>query len=234
MKFNKIGLIGAMKEEIRIIKENLVDLESFDIAQFTFFQGRLGSQKVVLVESGIGKVNAALSVALLVHHFEVDFVINTGSAGAADPGLKVGDIVIARSIVHHDVDVTGFGYKKGQMAGMPEEYFPHLEAITLAKKVCRLLGIEPVLGQIASGDQFVNDAAHVKNIRRDFPTVRAVEMESAAIAQAAYVLEVPCLIIRSISDAADSEAAITFDEFIILAAANSAQLVMSFIAALEN
>lgn len=234
MKFNKIGLIGAMDEEIQILKEKLVDFQTIPIAQFTFYEGKIGHQNIVLVKSGIGKVNAALSVALLVHHFDVDFVINTGTAGGVDVGLKVGDVVLARSLIYHDVDVTGFGYRKGQMAGMPEEYYPHLEALTLAKEVCRSMDIEPILGQIASGDQFVNSPVSVKKIQDDFPKVRAVEMESAAIAQAANVLEIPYLIIRCISDTADSAAAITFDEFLVLAGGTSAGIVLGFIEALNN
>ena len=123
----KIGIIGAMEEEIRLIKANLSKLKEITHHQVTFYQGYLENREVILVQSGIGKVNATITTVLLVQQFNVDLIINTGTAGGVHKGLKVGDIVIADSLTYHDVDVTGFGYEKGQMAGMPALYYPDLQ-----------------------------------------------------------------------------------------------------------
>ncbi|MBG9979655.1 5'-methylthioadenosine/adenosylhomocysteine nucleosidase [Facklamia lactis] len=227
--YQKIGVIGAMEEEIRLLRQQMQEVVVTNKYQFVFYQGQLNQQNIVLVQSGIGKVNASLSVALLVELFNVDFVINTGTAGAVDPGLKVGDLVIAQSLIHHDVDVTAFGYKKGQMAGMPEQYYPDSQAIQITKEVARRQGLEPILAQIASADEFVNNQARIEMIRKEFPVVRAVEMESAAIAQACHVLEKPYLIIRCISDSADEEANMNFDEFLVLAGGISAKIVVELL-----
>ena len=167
------------------------------MAGYTFYQGQLSGQDVVLVQSGIGKVNAAMTVTLLKQLFDVDLVINTGSAGALGHGLKVGDVVVADQLRHHDADVTAFGYQIGQMAGMPVAYETH--------------------------------SSQQAPIKANFPEALACEMESAAIAQAAYVLKTPCVVIRAISDSADDQANISFDEFILLAGKESASLVMELL-----
>lgn len=225
----KIGIIGAMDEEIQHLLAAMSERSDHLIYGFTFYEGMIGQQSVVIVRSGIGKVNASVTAVLLVEKFEVDFVMNTGTAGGLDEGLAVGDVVIAQALVHHDVDVTGFGYQVGQMAGMPEVYYPDPQGIQALRQAARTLEIEPVVGLIASGDQFVNDPEEVAEIRGNFPTVRAVEMESAAIAQALYLLRIPFVIVRCISDAGDQKATLSFDEFLVLAGSVSAQIVLTFI-----
>ena len=229
-----IGVIGAMAEEIALLKESLHELRVEERQGISFFCGSWGAHQVVLVQSGIGKVNATLSVAFLRIYFQVDCIINTGTAGAVDPGIEVGDIVIANALRHHDADVTGFGYEIGQMAGMPAAYYPDTELMRLAQEVCRQQEIEPVLGQIVSGDQFVDSVEEIKGIQAHFPQTRACEMESAAIAQASYVLNIPCLIIRVISDNANGEAPMTFDKFIELVSPISARIVLGVIEQLAS
>lgn len=230
----KIGIIGAMEEEIRYLKKVIKNQESITYRNFEFTTGQLGLHEVVLVLSGIGKVNATISALLLKEKFEVEMMINTGSAGAIDPALKVGDIVIAHSLTHHDVDVTGFGYEPGQMAGMPSVYYPNTQLMRVAQEVCREMDMEPVIGQIASGDQFINSSDKIKAIATTFPTVRAAEMESAAIAQTAHVLGVPFVIIRAISDSADDAASMSFDQFILFAGKVSATIVTKLVEALPK
>lgn len=225
----KIGIIGAMEEEIRLLKGEILDPQFKTIASFEFIEGRLGNHEVVLIQSGIGKVNASIVTTLLITNYQVDLIINTGTAGGLHPGLKVGDIVIADSLIHHDVDVTGFGYAKGQMAGMPEKYYPNNDYMRVAKHTCRILDIEPVLGQVVSGDQFINSAESIERIRTDFPKAKACEMESAAIAQTAEVLHTPYVIIRAISDNANEEAAMSFDDFVVLAGKASATIVQQML-----
>ncbi|MBK0348188.1 5'-methylthioadenosine/adenosylhomocysteine nucleosidase [Aerococcaceae bacterium zg-ZJ1578] len=225
----KIGIIGAMEEEIRSLKLAIQESAEQVLYQQSFIVGKLGAHEVVLVQSGIGKVNASIITTLLVQHFAVDMIINTGTAGALHSGLKVGSVVIADRLSHHDVDVTGFGYEKGQMAGMPAYYYSDSDYLRVAKQACRLLDIEPALGLIVSGDAFVNHADKVKAIKADFPKALACEMESAAIAQTAHVLGVPFVIIRAISDSADEVATMSFDEFVIEAGRVSAQMVQRFV-----
>lgn len=225
----KIGIIGAMEEEIRLLKAEIPASKLTKIASFEFIEGQLGNHDVVLVKSGIGKVNASVVATLLVMQFGVQLIINTGTAGGLHSRLKVGDIVIADCLIHHDVDVTGFGYKKGQMAGMPEQYYPDSDYMRIAKHVCRLLNIEPILGSIVSGDQFINQQSDVRRIMKEFPQAKACEMESAAIAQTAYILETPYIIIRAISDSADEQAAVSFDEFVVIAGKASATIVKALI-----
>lgn len=221
----KLGIIGAMEEEIRCLLLQMKEVEEHTFYQRTYYEGILNGKSVVLVECGIGKVNASIVATLLVEHFNVDLLINTGSAGAIDEALDVGDIVIADRLTFHDVDVTAFGYEMGQMAGMPAYYYtdPHLNRY--AQEACRQLGIEPILGQIVSGDEFVSSPTRLQEIKSHFPRVRACDMESAAIAQVAYVLEVPVLIIRAISDNADQSASIDFDTFILEAGRLSAEMI---------
>lgn len=230
----RIGIIGAMEEEIRYLKQVVEHQEIQTHYGFEFIKGILGPHEVVIVQSGIGKVNATVSVVLLKQLYDVDALINTGSAGGIDRALRVGDVVISHSLIHHDVDVTSFDYAIGQMAGMPELYYPETQLVRLAQQVCRKLGIEPIIGQIASGDQFVNDSETIERIRTTFPTVRAVEMESAAIAQAAHVLNVPFVIIRAISDSADEAADMSFDQFILFAGKQSATIVTELVRALPE
>ena len=225
----KIGIIGAMAEEIALLKSSMQIDETVNYYGSDFFTGTLHGVPIVLVESGIGKVNATISTVLLIEHFDVTAVINTGSAGAVDPALSIGDVVVANYLIHHDVDVTGFGYKPGQMAGMPEGYFCDAELVRLAQDAVRRQGVEPVLGLIVSGDEFVNSVERVDAIRETFPKARACEMESAAIAQAAYAMDVPFVIVRAISDSADQSAAVTFDEFIIDAGRQSAPMIEDII-----
>jgi len=228
-----IGIIGAMAEEITLLKEQMRQGEEIHIRKYTFIKGILSGKPVVLVESGIGKVNAAVVASILIQEFKVDYLINTGTAGAIDPGLRVEDTVIAHSLTYHDVDVTGFGYKLGQMAGMPDLYYPDLGLVRLAQEVIRELGQEPIIGQIVSGDQFIHSPQSIKDIRSHFPKARACEMESTAIAQVAYSMEVPFLIVRAISDTADHQATLTFDQFLEIAGAHSAKIVSLLIDRLE-
>lgn len=230
----KIGIIGAMEEEIRVLRDAMSEVNMHQIHGMDIFEGTLNDQAIVLVQSGIGKVNATISVAILVERFQVTHVINTGTAGAIDPGLKVGDVVIAHSLAYHDVDLTAFGYAYGQMSRMPEQYYPNLDMVRTAQEVARTLNIEPIVGQIVSGDQFVNGKDLLERIHAKFPKARACEMESTAIAQACFVMKVPFAIIRCMSDQADGQANMSFDEFVVKAGQKSAILVQYLVQALYD
>ena len=210
----KIGIIAAMPQELKILVEALENGEKLLRLGKVYYTGSIGRHEVVLVESGIGKVMSAMSVAVLSNDFKVEAIINTGSAGAVAPGMAVGDIVLADKLAYHDVDVTAFGYKYGQMAGQPL-YFESSRYF--------------VSGLITTGDSFIASEEKVAAIREHFPEVLAVEMEGAAIAQAAHAAGRPFMVIRAMSDTADHAANISFDEFIVEAGERSAQTLITFL-----
>ena len=152
----KAGIIGAMEPEVAILKAKLSESKTREFAGYTFYEGKLNGTEVVIVQSGIGKVAAALATALLIDKFSPDYVVNTGSAGGFEQSLKVGDIVISNDVRYHDVDITAFGYEIGQLPGNPAAYTPHPELIEAAKAGIALLeGIQTLVGQITTGDTFM-------------------------------------------------------------------------------
>lgn len=229
----KIGIIAAMPEELLHLTQNLDRAQEVQVLGNTYYTGTVGKTEVVLVQSGIGKVMSAMSVAVLADHFQVDAVINTGSAGAVAEGIAVGDVVIADKLAYHDVDVTAFGYAYGQMAGQPLSFESDKNFIARIKENLSQLEQTWHLGLIATGDSFIAGEDKIASIKSHFPDVLAVEMEGAAIAQAAHALDLPFLAIRAISDNANHEASISFDEFIIEAGRRSAQVLLAFLKAMD-
>lgn len=221
-----IALIGAMPPEIELLKENLQNLRNEHVADFEIYRGEYAGKNVVLALSGIGKVNAALSTALVLQRHQPDFVINTGSAGGLGGELKVGDVVIGTQTAHHDVDVTAFGYAIGQVPQLPPAFASDHALVTAAKRAAAAFPNAAVRrGLIVSGDQFVHSSEAVAAIRKNFPDVQAVEMEAAAIAQTCAQFGLPFVVIRAVSDAADEKADVSFDEFLQTAAVHSAEMV---------
>ena len=229
----KIGIIAAMPEELLHLTQNLDKPQEVQVLGNTYYTGTIGKTEVVLVQSGIGKVMSAMSVAVLADHFQVEAIINTGSAGALAEGIAVGDVVIADKLVYHDVDVTAFGYAYGQMAGQPLYFESDKNFITRIQTNLSQLDQTWHLGLIATGDSFIAGDDKITEIKSHFPDVLAVEMEGAAIAQAAHSLDLPFLVIRAMSDNANHEANVTFDEFIIEAGRRSAQVLLAFLKALD-
>ena len=230
----KIGIIAAMPEELAYLLQHLDDAREEKVLGNSYHTGKVGSVELVLVESGIGKVMSAMSVAILADHFQVDAVINTGSAGAVATGIAVGDVVIADKLCYHDVDVTAFGYDYGQMARQPLYFESDKKFISLIQESLSKLDQTWHLGLIATGDSFVAGEDKIKVIKKHFPQVLAVEMEGAAIAQAAHALNLPFLVIRAMSDNANHEASISFDEFIVEAGRRSAQALMTLLQSIKD
>jgi adenosylhomocysteine nucleosidase len=231
------GIIGAMEDEVAMIRDWLAGPESWRAGGFEFLLGTLEGENVVLLRCGIGKVNAAVGCALLIDHYKPGLVINTGSAGGIDPKLRFGDAIISTGLCYHDVDVTGFNYAPGQVPGQPA-VFPVDEALVqgaeAAVQELKAEGILPgsfnyVRGIIASGDIFMHDPEKIDALRRIFPHVRAVEMEGAAIAHACGLFSVPALIIRALSDIAGVESPVTSEQFLPIAARHSAEIVRRII-----
>lgn len=225
----KFGIIAAMEEELKVLVQALEDSKEVSVLGRTYYTGRIGQQEVVLVQSGIGKVMSALSVAVLADHFAVDVVINTGSAGAVADGLAVGDVVLADRLCYHDVDVTAFGYEYGQMAGQPLYFEADKVLLDRLQEILKAQGIHSHVGLIATGDSFIAGQDKVAAIKEAFPAVLAVEMEGAAIAQAAQAIGKPFLVIRAMSDTAQGDANVTFDEFILEAGKRSAKTLLALL-----
>ena len=226
----RIGIIGAMDEEVELLKASLEGREDHEYAGYHLFSGRMHGKEVVVLKSGIGKVNAAIGTTLLLREFKPDCVINTGSAGGFDPELNVGDIVISEDVRHHDVDVTIFGYEPGQVPGLPASFKPEPFLADVAERcISRMEGMKTVKGQIATGDAFMNDPERVARTREVFPQMQAVEMEAAAIAQTCHQFGTPFIVIRALSDIAGKESNLSFEEFLVTAAKHSAGMVMAMV-----
>ncbi|MDO6486569.1 5'-methylthioadenosine/S-adenosylhomocysteine nucleosidase [Colwellia sp. 6_MG-2023] len=231
----KAGIIGAMEPEVAILKEKLVNCETSTHAGYTFYCGQLNNNDVVIVQSGIGKVAAALATAILIDKFQPDYVVNTGSAGGFDTKLKVGDIVVSSEVRYHDVDVTAFGYEIGQLPANPAAYMPDVTLVDAAKKgIAQLDNIQAMVGLITTGDTFMTKDDDIAKARANFPTMAAVEMEGAAIAQTCHQFKTPFVIIRSLSDIAGKESPTSFDEYLETASVNSSKLVMNMLNALKG
>ena len=225
----KFGIIAAMEEELKTLLLTLEDKKEVVVLGKTYYEGRIGQHEVVLVQSGIGKVMSAMSVAILAETFGVDAIINTGSAGAVSEGLAIGDVVIADRLVYHDVDVTAFGYAYGQMAGQELYYQADQTLMASLQKVLNQQGIHNHVGLIATGDSFIAGQEKVDTIKHHFPEVLAVEMEGAAVAQAAQAAGKPFLVIRAMSDTAHGAANISFEAFILEAGKRSAQTLLALL-----
>lgn len=231
----RIGVIGAMEEEVEMLRASLENPAAEVIANSEFTTGTYNGQEVVLLKSGIGKVNAAMSTTILLQHFTPDVVINTGSAGGFDANLEVGAIVISDEVRHHDVDVTIFGYEMGQVPQLPAAFRSDAKLMKLAVEAVEELGEHPyALGLIATGDSFMNDPARVAEVRKHFPDMKASEMEAAAVAQVCHQFEVPFVVIRALSDIAGKESNVSFEEFLPVAAKHSTEIVLNVISRIAN
>lgn len=222
-----IGIIGAMDEEVELLKSSMKEKEEIEVANCLFISGKLEGTDVVLLKSGIGKVNAGMATAILAERYAPDLVINTGSAGGFSENLEVGDLVISDRVVQHDVDATAFDYKYGQVPGMPEAFAADTKLVELTEKAVQSIKLKSEVGLIATADTFMADPARVAFAREKFPDMIAAEMEGGAIAQVCWQYNIPFVVIRALSDIAGKESAVSFDEFIITAGRNAAKLIIN-------
>lgn len=223
----KIGIIGAMELEVEELKSHMNTSEIITKAGMKFYEGTLNHVNVVIVQSGIGKVNAALCVQILADVFQVSHVINTGVAGSLNADLDIGDILISADALYHDMDVTIFGYQPGEVPQMGRrEFAADKQMIALAKEACEKVNpdIQVKVGRVVSGDQFISDKAVKMRLIQEFKG-DCTEMEGAAIAHSAYLNGIPFVIIRAISDKADDSAEMDYPAFEKGAAKHSARLV---------
>ncbi len=213
-----IGIIGAMDTEVQHLIARLQQPVASDIAGRHFICGTLAGHNVVVVQSGIGKVAAAITAQLLIDRFHTDILINTGMAGGLDSRLAVKDLVIGTAAVHHDFNLTAFGHAPGYLYGeddtKPTAFAADESLVSLAMEAAAAVlppTSKAITGLIASGDIFVDDTALKHRIIGAFGAA-ATEMEGAAIAQTATANQVPFIILRTISDLAEHQANVSFDE----------------------
>lgn len=217
-----IGIIAAMDEEVHCIKEKIIIEKQEKISGFDFYFGTLAGKNVILSQSGIGKVNAAICTTLLIQTFKCRAIINTGAAAGLLPEMAPGDVVISEHVMHHDVDVTMFDYELGQVPGMPLSYDADKALVEALKNFSDAKFPHAIhTGCIISGDRFVDDA---KPIKEKFPVACALEMESGAVAQTCHRFHIPFVIVRSISDNGEKGADLSFEKFVKIAGENSAIL----------
>lgn len=226
----KYGIIAALQEEMQEIKKIMVGTEEKKIYDLTFFIGKINNTEVVLVEAGVGKVNAARTTQILIDNFEIGAIINVGSAGAANDELDIGDIVIGKKLVQHDFDITAFGHPKGFISNVGQYVESDSKLIkkmeqTIAELQDKEFKIK--IGTIASGDIFCTEIKMKEKIKSKFEA-DAIEMEGGAIAQVCKLDKVPFIIIRSISDSPNGNNNITFDQFLEKASKRCAIIIKKF------
>lgn len=226
-----IGIIGAMEDEVAQLKKNMEIEETTEVASLSFCRGKLSGKEVVVVRSGIGKVNAAICTQILVDQFHVDVIINTGIAGSLDAEIDIGDIVISTDAVEHDMDASIFGDPIGQIPQMDTFSFPADESLVkLAKEVNEKANpdVHTWIGRVVSGDQFVSSGEKKEQLIRVFDA-KCTEMEGAAIAHAAYLNKISCVIIRAISDKTDNSAVVDYPAFEAAAIRHSVRLIEALV-----
>lgn len=230
-----LGIIGAMAQEVEQLKGEMEQPEITTVAGMDFYRGKIRGQEVVVVRSGIGKVNAGMCVQILADKFGVSGIVNTGIAGSLKAEINIGDLVLSTDAVQHDMDATGFSYPVGQIPQMDTFSFAADEGLReTAKRCCAQVNpdIEVHEGRVLTGDQFISDRVKKEWLADTFRGY-CTEMEGAAIAQAAYLNGIPFLIVRAISDKADDSANMDYAEFERLAIIHSVNLTRALIEAVK-
>ena len=215
-----------MPEEIKELKAQLTNESTKQIGGKDYYFGQISGQDVVLVESGIGKVEAGITTEHLITDCGADVVINSGSAGGIGDGLHVGDVVISTATAYHDVDATAFDYQYGQLPGKEPSFAASKKWGDALAKAGEQTGLTVKQGLIVSGDQFIASQDAIKQILAHFPDALSSEMEGAAVGQVATDQQVPYVVVRAMSDTGDEEAGVSFDEFIIEAGKRSAAMLL--------
>lgn len=227
---NTFGIIAAMQEEMNEIKKIMNNVQEKNIYELKFYEGTINNKNVVLVESGVGKVNAARTTQILIDNFKIDAVINVGSAGSANQELQIEDIVIGKTLVQHDFDITAFGHPKGYISNVGESIKSDENLIKSMEQTIENLQNKEFkikIGTIASGDIFCTEPEMKEKIRDKF-NADAIEMEGAAIAQVCKLDNMPILVIRSISDSPNGNNNITFDQYLETASKRCAEILSQF------
>ena len=224
----KLGIIGAMTVEVALLKENMENMTVSTHAGMEFCEGRLCGMDAVVVQCGVGKVNAAMCAQILCSCYGVTHLVNTGIAGSLNAQLDIGDLVVSRDAMYHDVDCNAFGYPSGKVPGMDVIAFPADEKL-MEMAYAAAEAVNPghtKIGRVASGDQFVA-SRELKEKIISITQALCTEMEGAAIAQTAYRNGIPYVILRAISDKADDSADMDYPTFERIAAHRCASVAMN-------
>ena len=224
------GIIAAMPEEMQEIQKLMKEILTIEIYGLNFIKGKINNKQVVLVEAGVGKVNAARTTQILIDKFEVDAVINVGSAGASNDELNIGDIVIGKKLVQHDFDITAFGHPKGYISNAGQYFNSIKQLIEQMENAIQNLedsDFKILVVTIASGDIFCTETKMKEKIRNKFEA-DAIEMEGAAIAQVCQLDNVPFIVIRGISDSPNGNNEITFEKYLKKASQRCANIIDKF------
>lgn len=226
----RIGIIGAMPEEVASLIAEMSIEKKVKKAMMEFNHGRIYDKEVVIVVSGIGKVNAAVCTQILADDFNVDAVINVGIAGGIGTNIYPGDVVVATDLVQHDMDTTSFGDRPGQIPNMDVFDFKCDEKLVeLAKKACEeIKDINSFSGRIVSGDQFIANVEKIRWLSEEFGAL-SCEMEGASIAHVAYLNQKPFVVIRSISDNANNGAHMDYEKFKEISVKNSNRILRTML-----
>lgn len=229
----KIGIVAAMEKEVAALVEKIEGKVVTENASQLFYDGTIFGKEVTVVKSGIGKVNAAIAATLLIENFKVDAIVNTGSAGGIGKGLSVGELVVSTRLAYNDADARVFGYEYGQVPNMPLYYNADEHLIQYLEQAALEADWEINSGLIVSGDSFIASKDQIVNIKNHFPEALVTEMEGTAIAQTCHQFKVPFVVVRALSDTADEEAVVSFEEFIETAGKHSAEMVLNFLKRME-
>ncbi len=220
----KIGILGAMEEEITPLLEILKDYKEIKYANNSYYLANFGQHELILAYSKIGKVNSTLSAAVMIEKFGAQVLLFTGVAGALK-SLKIGDLLVATKLCQYDLDITAFGHPLGFVPGN-EIFIKTDEKLNeLAKQVANELGKKLAFGTIATGDEFICDESKKNKIVQVFDA-EACEMEGASVALVCDALKIPCFVLRAMSDEAGEKAEFDFDEFVVNSAKISAEFVL--------
>ncbi|WMY96807.1 MAG: 5'-methylthioadenosine/S-adenosylhomocysteine nucleosidase [Arsenophonus sp.] len=230
----KIAIITAINSEMDLLRNITNAYLSLSIAGCNIYHGKFNHLNIALLNTGIGKVSAAMGATLLIKYFSPNFIINTGSSGGLSPNLKISDIVISTHVCYHDVDITAFDYKLGQIAQCPTTFLADKKLILIAKKSIKILNLNAMYGLICTGDSFINRKKKLSYIKKNFPNAIAVDMEGAAIAHVCYKFKIPFIVVRAISDIADIRSKFDFKKFLPIAAKKANQLVENMLIILSK
>ncbi|XBC43494.1 MAG: 5'-methylthioadenosine/adenosylhomocysteine nucleosidase [Buchnera aphidicola (Meitanaphis flavogallis)] len=230
----KIGIIGALNEETIFLRQQIKYLKKTRIHSQIFYTGQLNCIDIILTTSGVGKVSASVTCAILLNLYKIDLIINVGTAGSLDIKLVPGSIILPNNTCYYDVDLTAFGYELGQIQKLPKLFSTNDYMIRLTEIYMLKSNTYYNKNLIISGDSFINKQKYKKTLKEKFPTAIAVDMESTAIAQVCYQFKKPLLIIKSISDYSDNDALSNFKKFSHLASKNLSKITQNMLKNLYN
>ena len=224
------GIIGALDEEVALVKEKMTVVEEHTLYGRTFYTGSIGEKNIVLVWCGVGKVNAARTTQILIDNYKLDYIINVGTAGGLKEDIEIGDVVIADKLVQHDFDITAGGHEKGYISHLGKYFYSNKDLINKTENVMESLdeNFNTFIGTIATGDIFVQDVDVRNKIKEEFEPA-CTEMEGAAIAQVCTLDNMPFVVIRAISDKPNGNNGIDFETYLEMACERYAKFIDIFL-----